>query len=83
MFRQAQYLTFALTRLTTSPHPWTHQAWVGKVAALLQDKHAPLRAAAVEYLATLYVTLPSTQTALFHFLTSQEVSEQVRGLRAG
>ena len=47
------------------------QAWVVKVAALLQDKHAPLRAAAVEYVATLYVTLPAAQPALFHFLTAQ------------
>jgi hypothetical protein len=44
---------------------------VVKVAALLQDKHAPLRAAAVEYVATLYVTLPAAQPALFHFLTAQ------------
>ena len=47
------------------------QAWVVKVAALLQDKHAPLRAAAVEYVATLYETLPAAQPALFHFLTAQ------------
>jgi len=47
------------------------QAWVAKVATLLQDKHAPLRAAAVEYVATLYVTLPAAQPALFHFLTAQ------------